>query len=145
MNGIRWKWGKGKGENKAQADPFRRVACSSPLINQWEGHLPCTSTLRHRIWCQQLREGFKADPRATHEFVIGYSLANSATKIFLLFRGQYTLPKNSEAYQILDGLAWLLLDAKSPSEVRLEQNSLIFHQEFWPLAIEKLYEEIRRS
>lgn len=140
-----WRW-KREEKNKLAADPFRRVAASSPILNQWEGKLAPTPALRHKLWTHELRTGyFKADARATHGIVIGYSLANSEKDFWLLYRAQYTLEKNSQAYQILDGLAWLMLDAKSPSELRMEQGSRAFHREFWPLAIEKIYEEILRS
>ena len=140
-----WKWGR-REKIKPTADPFRRLACHWPLINKWEGVLPHTPAFKHQLWIQQLREGyFKADSRASHELVIGYSLANSSSGFWLLYRAQYTIEKDSEAYQIVDGLAWLLLDASEPSEVRLERNSLLFHQEFWPLAVERLYEEIRKK
>lgn len=141
-----WKWRREKEKIKPTANPFRRVAGREPIVNQWEGQLAPTPALVHRIWAHELRTGyFKADELATHEIVIGYSLASQADGFWLLFRAQYTLEKNSQAYQIIDGLAWLMKDAKFPSELRMEQTSRAFHREFWPLAVERLYEEIRRQ
>lgn len=143
MHGL---WGRRKEETKPQAYEFRRMACNPPILNKWQGVLSLTPALRHQVWVHQLREGyFKADARATHGIVVGYGLANQKDSFWLLYRAQYTIAKDSEAYQIIDGLAWLLQDAKEPWEVRLEQRSLVFHQEFWPLAVERLYEEILRS
>lgn len=140
-----WQWGRKK-ENRPSTDPFRRVACREPFINKWEGQLALTPALRHSAWIHELRTGyFKADELASHEIVIGYSLASSPKNFWLLYRAQYTIPKNSEAYQILEGIAWLMKDAKSPGELRMEQTSRAFHREFWPLAVERLYEEIRRG
>lgn len=140
------KWWRKSQKIKPTANPFRRVACRQPFVNRWQGSLATTPTLEHKVWAEQLREGhFRANEAATHELVVGYQLANSERNFWLLFRGQYSLEKNSTAYQICEGLAFLLLDAKSPWELRLEHNSLTFHEQFWPLAVERLYEEIRRA
>lgn len=143
MNNVWWK--RTKAKSTIEADPFRRVACRSPFVNKWQGSLAITPTFRHETWAYQLRTGldaFRVEDGLTHEIVIGYRLLSTPDYFYLLLRGQYALQKNSEAYQIIEGLAFLLLDGKK-DEVLLSGSSQSFHQTFWPMAVEKIYARLK--
>ncbi|MBW4573933.1 MAG: hypothetical protein KME08_01460 [Aphanothece sp. CMT-3BRIN-NPC111] len=142
----------GSEKNSPSANqPFSRIAESGRIIRAYSGVLPCTKyTAQHLLRCEHLRDlpgekapPYKVQPEYTHQIWIWYRTYKEPEKLNLVFRGQFDFNTASDksdviAAEITDFLAYLMLQAKDPTEVLRNKDGDVF----WAMAVERKFNNI---
>lgn len=127
---------------RKEEKPFRPLEATYPIIRQWAGIIATTPKFRHELWALDCREKHS---RMTHVVWVVYRPVGRDT-LHILHRGQYAIAlgetssrSNWIARQMVDVIGRLMSDME-PSW--LLETTGEMPQLFWPMLIEKSYQQV---